>query len=265
MAAMKIRGIILALTLGLGLSLSTGCGIKLGYRHFPGPIEPASTAIASSEQQAQYVIGDDHSITFVVDRLEITLLPLSQDMLNRQFATVSNYADGYARANPYTGPTNPYTYGEWKPPGEDEAPDRFTVFLLKVKNYAYPKVQINPVNIYITSPNGRRYEALSFAALVEYYWPYAVAYSGNARGKFSDRRDLIRRTLFRDDLIFSGQEQDGHVVFAPLDYDVEEFTVHIEHMPLRYDFKGEPVETIDIDFPFQREVYYAKSRPAEAN
>ena len=39
------------------------------------------------------------------------------------------------------------------------------------------------------------------------------------------------------------------MVFAPLDYDVEEFTVHIEHMPLRYDFKGEPVETIDIDFP----------------
>ena len=152
MAAMKIRGIILALTLGLGSSLSTGCGIKLGYRHFPGPIEPASAAIASSEQKAQYVIGDDRSISFIVDRLEITLLPLSQDMLNRQFAAVSSYADGYARANPYTGPTNPYTYGEWKPPGEDEAPDRFTVFLLKVKNYAYPKVQIDPVNIYITSP-----------------------------------------------------------------------------------------------------------------
>ena len=260
---MKRGGIILVL--GLGLSLAAGCGIKLGYRHYAGPIEPASTAIAGSQQQGQYVVGDDRSVSFVVDRLEITLLPLSQEMLNRQFASVSSYTEGYARANPYTGPSNPFTYGEWTPSGEDEAPDRFTVFLLKVKNYAYPKVQVDPANIYITSPNGRHYGALSFAALIEYYWPYAVAYAGNSRGKFSDRRDLIRRTLFQNDLIFSGQEQDGHIVFAPLDYDVEEFVVHIKRMPLRYDYKGEPVETIDIDFPFQRQVFYAKSRPAEAN
>jgi len=61
-------------------------------------------------------------------------------------------------------------------------------------------------------------------------------------------------------MIFSGQENEGYVVFANLDNDVEEFTVWIENMALRFDYKGEPVDTVDINYPFEREVYYAKHR-----
>ncbi len=239
---------------GVALLLLAGCGYRLGYRHFSGPIMPA----ADLEQEAGYVVGDDRSITYLRDRLEVSLLPLTADMLNRQFAAESAAPRGFLRPNPYATAHNPYTYGDWEPPGEGQAPARFTVFLLKVKNYAFPKVRIDPADISISAPNGRRYQALSFSALVEYYWPYAVAYAGNSREGFVERRDLLRRTLFNDEMIFSGQEKTGYVVFPPLDRDVAEFTVRIEDMALRFDYKGEPLEETDIPYRFRREVYSAR-------
>ena len=97
-------------------------------------------------------------------------------------------------------------------------------------------------------------------ALSEYYWPYAVAYGGNARKGFKARRDLLQRTLFPDDMIFSGQEKEGYIVFPQLDRDVEKFTLWVQDMALRFDFRNAPVETVDIPYEFQREVYYARER-----
>jgi len=238
----------------LAMVALSGCGLKIGYRHFAGPVVPAVT------ESADYVIGDDRSITFVKDRLEVMMLPMSPEALNRQFANASSAPEGFTLPNPYSVATNPYTYGDWTPPGEDQAPTRFTVFLLKVKNYAYPKVRVDPATIELVSPNGRRYQALSLLALTDYYWPYAVAYGGNARKSFKERRDLLQRTLFPDDMVFSGQEQEGYVVFPQLDRDVEQFTLQIQDMALRFDFRDAPVETVDIQYEFEREVYYARTR-----
>lgn len=244
---------------GVVLLLLCSCGIRLGYRHFAGPILPAPGAAG----EKGYVVGDDRSITYLKDRLEVALLPLTAEMLNRQFAAESTVPKGFLQPNPYTTARNPYTYGNWKPPGEEQAPERFTVFLLKVKNYAYPKVRIDPANISITAPNGRHYQALSFSALVEYYWPYAVAYAGNSRANFTGRRDLLRRTLYNSDFVFSGQEKEGYVVFPVLDRDVEAFEVSIKDLLLRFDYKGEPVEKIDIPYHFRREVYTAQKPRAD--
>ena len=41
------------------------------------------------------------------------------------------------------------------------------------------------------------------------------------------------------------------------------FTVNVPDMAVRFDYKGEPVETIDLAFKFQREVYYALHPRAE--
>lgn len=238
---------------GVFLLLLSGCGIKLGYRHFAGPIVPDPGAGGG-----EYVVGDDRSITYLKDRLEVVLLPLTAEVLNRQFPGESSTAKGFRQPNPYAVARNPYTYGDWKPPGEEQAPERFTVFLLKVKNYAYPKVRIDPDNISILAPNGRRYQALSLSALVEYYWPYAVAYAGNSRSSFTGRRDLLNRTLYNRDFVFSGQEKEGYVVFPIIDRDVEEFEVVIGEMLLRFDYKGEPVEKVDVPYRFRREVYMAR-------
>jgi len=244
---------------GLVPLLLIGCGHKLGYRHFAGPLLP----VADLDRSAEYAIGDDRSITFSKDRLELTLLPLTVEMLNRQFASRSKVSEGFVGANPYDTATNPYTYGDWKPPGEESVPTRFTVFLLKVKNYAYPKVGLNPSFIELVATNGRHYQSLSLLALTEYYWPYAVAYSGNARSNFTERRDLMDRTLFPNEMIFSGQEREGFIVFPDLDLDIEEFTVWIRGIGLRYDYRDEPIESVDIPYTFQREVYYARHPRSE--
>lgn len=240
--------------------LMVGCGHKLGYRHFAGPILPA----AGLDQVEAFVVRDDRSITFVKDRLEVTILPLTVEMLNRQMAGNSQQPEGFHEPNPYQKSTNPYTYGDWKPGWEEEYPTRFTVFALKVKNYEYPKVQLDPHAIEITVANGRHYKAYSRLALDEYYAPYALGYAGNTFLPFRERRDLILRTLYPvDEMVFSGQEKEGFIVFAPLDSDVEAFAIRIKGMVLRFDYRDQPVETIDITYSFTREVYLAKHRRVE--
>jgi len=231
----------------LALIALVACGIKPGYRHFTGPVVP--TKITATD----YVIGDDRSITFVKDRLEVTILPMSPEALNRQFAGISKAPEGFILPNPYTIANNPYTYGDWTPPGEDSAPTRFTVFLVKVKNYAYPKVHLNPANIELVAPNGRHYPSLSLLSLTEYYWPYAVAYGGNSRKNFKERRDVLQRTMFTDDMIFSGQEQEGYLVFPILHDDVTDLRLVLEDVVIRFDYLGEPSESLKLAYAFDRQ------------
>ena len=37
--------------------------------------------------------------------------------------------------------------------------------------------------------------------------------------------------------------------------DVTDFTVHLRGVVLRFDFRKEPLETVDLNFHFQREVH----------
>ncbi len=242
------------LLVGASLMLG-GCGHELGLRHFAGPILP----FARAEQAEEFIIRDDHSITFVKDRLEVSLLPMTVDMLNRQLTGYSETPEGFHEPNPYVRPTNPYTYGDWKPGWEDTKPTRFSVFQLKVKNYAYPKVWLDPYAIEIVAPNGRRYQAFSRLAMFEYFASYALGYAGNTYLPFRQRRDVLLRTMYPEDvMVFSGQEQEGYLAFAPLADDVDEFEVRIKGVVLRFDYRDQPQETIDIRYPFTRDVYLAK-------
>ena len=54
--------------------------------------------------------------------------------------------------------------------------------------------------------------------------------------------------------VFSGQEVEGYVVFLPLHPDVKEVAVAMRDLVLRFDFKNEPVEKIDVAFSFHRDV-----------
>ena len=149
-------------------------------RHFAGPIQPVT-----EQQSAELSIGDDRSITYTQGRLEVNLRPLTDEILNRQLAAHSPDKSSFY-LNPYEMELNPYTYSDWNPPEQSWTPSRFTVFSLKVKNYEFPKVWLNPEKISLTAANGRQYQALSLAAMVEYYWPYAVGYGG--KRLFEDRR-----------------------------------------------------------------------------
>lgn len=228
----------------------TGCSHHLGHRYFAGPLKPAP----DTHQAQRMQVSDDGTVTFVKDRLEISLRPMTDDEMNRQFASSSQ---GGAQS------INPYTYGNWKPWGETRPPSRFTVFLLKVKNYEYPKVQVDPLKVKITARNGRWYWAKSLIDLEQYYSPYLVAWSGNNFDQYGNRIDILRSTIYPGNVVFSGQEEEGYLVFPLLDHDVDDFSVHLQRVVLRFDYRNEPIETTDLAYHFQREIYRARQPKVE--
>ena len=60
--------------------------------------------------------------------------------------------------------------------------------------------------------------------------------------------------MYADEQIFSAQESEGYIVFEPLASDVDQLTVHIDDVVVRFDYKGDPVETTDVEMFFQREI-----------
>ena len=82
----------------------TGCVPK--WENVVLPLTPEPTPV----QNDGMAVLDDGSIVFTKDRLEISLQVLRDDFLNRQFAAASNRG---------AESTNPYTFGDWKPWGQD--------------------------------------------------------------------------------------------------------------------------------------------------
>jgi len=223
---------IVFLTLAI---VAQGCG----YHYYTGPLKPA-------ENQAETMsVADDGTVTFELDRFEVSFKPMTDEELNRQFFN-----------NSQSGPqsTNPYTFGNSVFWGSNKEKQRFSVFRISVKNYAYPKVKIDPSKIVIKAGNKREYWSLSFEQLDTYYRPYAIGYRGNEYARYQERRDLLRRTMFKSEEIFSGQEAEGFVVFPALHPDVSQVEVEVHDVVLRFDFRSEPVETTNIVYHFTRDV-----------
>ena len=210
-----------------------------GYYHYAGPLHP------QEQQSASMSVADDGSVIYTRDRLEVRLKPMSDEELNRQFPTHSQ-----AGANS----TNPYTFGDTKFWGGEPQRPRFTVFRLSVKNYAFPKVKIDPARIVLESDSKREYWSLGLQQLDTYYRAYAIGYRGNEYARYQERLDLLRRTLFKNEEIFSGQEVEGFVVFPVLHPDVGTLKIVIKDMVLRFDFRNEPVEAVDIESRFNRDI-----------
>ena len=219
----------------LGLVIFAGCG----YYHYATPLRPAES------QQGAMSVADDGSITFTQDRLEVRLRPMTDEELNRQFASHSN-----------SGPksTNPYTYGNTKFWEGEQERTRFTVFRLSVKNYAYPKVKIDPSRIQLIASNNREYWSLGKQQMDTYYRAYAIGYRGNEYNRYQERMDLLNRTMFKNEEIFSGQEKEGFVIFPALHPDVREINVIVHDCVLRFDYRNEPVEAVDITYGFERDI-----------
>jgi hypothetical protein len=212
------------------LALSS-CG-----RYFHTPLRP------SDEQAEGMAVNDDGSITYALDRLSINLKPMTDAELNRLPVASADLS------------LNPYTFGNWTLPGDDWTPPRFTVFRIKVNNYQYPKVRIDPLNSRIATANNRQYGPLSYAELYSYYRAYWLGRTGQGREAFQTRMDALKRTLYSGAMVFSGSEEQGFLVFPALADDVRKIQVHLEDIALRFDYADEPVEAIDLSFSFQRDI-----------
>jgi hypothetical protein len=221
-----------------------GAGLLLGacaYRPWAGDLKPLEEA----RQSTGMAVEDDGTVIFTKGRLDIRLRPMSDEEMNRQFSTSS---DKGARS------TNPYTFGNSTSYITGNTPKRFTVFRLNVKNYEYPKVRLAG-EVVLESANGRKYYALSLQQLEVYYRIYATGFRGNEYREFNDRKTLLQRTMFpKADDIFSGQEQEGYVLFEPLADDVKNVTVTIEGVVIRFDYRGEPAESIAASYRFARDL-----------
>jgi hypothetical protein len=228
------------------LVLLGGCG-----RYFGGVIQP----LPESEQSGHMVVQDDRSVTYVYERLEIGLLPMTDGELNRQFPGISDKG---------AASTNPYTYGNWTRMGEKWIPPRYSVWRLRIKNYAYPKIQVDPAKIQLVSDDGyHTYKTLEQLEISEYYYSQIVGYAGNAYNRFRAREDILNRTMFKGELLFSGQEAESYIVFPALDPDVTSFVVNLSDVAVRFNYLDEPVETIDLTFRFERDVHRGYQPPAE--
>ena len=139
------------------LFLLSACGSQVGLRRFATEPQPISS------QSSGMSVLDDGSIVFRQERLEILLQIIGDQFLNRQFSSASNRG---------AESTNPYTFGNWKPWGQDWTPERFTVVLMRVKNYEYPKVFIEPNDLFLTTSNNRVYDVLDQGLLEDYFSPY---------------------------------------------------------------------------------------------
>jgi len=64
----------------------------------------------------------------------------------------------------------------------------------------------------------------------------------------------LRRTMLKNEEVFSGQEADGFIVFPALHHDVNKIHVVVNDVVLRFDFRNEPIETTNIQYSFQREI-----------
>lgn len=212
----------------------TGCG----YFFYAGPLRPVALQNESMEA------ADDGSVTFAHHGLRIRLKPMTDEELNRLFASSS-------QGGVYS--TNPFTFGNTVFWDTDRSRKRFTVFQLQVTNEEYPKVQLDPARIVIRAGNGREYWSLSFDQMDAYYRAYAVGYRGNEYSRYQERRDLLRRSLFSNEEIFSGQSMDRYVVFPTLHPDVSSVEVLVHDLALRFDYRNEPVEATDLTFRFARD------------
>jgi hypothetical protein len=227
------------------LLLFSGCS----HRYYAEDLKPVSEA----EQGENKTVADDGTVAYKQARLEISLRPMTDEELNRQFSAYSSEgADS----------RNPYTFGNSTYFRTGETPQRFTVFRAFVSNYEYPKVYLDPTQVYITTSNGRKYYALTREQISIYYRRYvqggtggnAPGVSGNAHSVWKERDGIMRRSMYVDEQVFSAQESEGFLVFEPLAPDVDELTVHIPDVIVRYDYKGDPLERVDVEMSFERKI-----------
>ena len=228
--------------------LTLGCG----YYLIPARFEPLDAEFQTKPgAAAEMVVSDDGTVVYVRDRLEISVRPMTDEELNRQFPLFSKDGGGPAAELP----TNPFTFGDWTDPRTGHPPQRFSVFRISVKNYGYPKVKFDPLEVTIESGNGRTYYPWGNFDFKEYFRRFAPAYNGLGYLRYIERLDMIRRSKYPDEeFVFSGQNVEGFVVFERIHDDVGMITFRIPNVGTRFDFRSEPVETVDLVYRFKRDL-----------
>ena len=237
----------------LALALLAGCG----YYQVPGRFQPLQAeAQQSATNGAQMEVHDDGSVNFILNRLEVSVRPMLDEELNRQFPTLSTDSKGPADEVA----TNAFTYGDWEDPRTGQSPQRFSIFKVSVKNYEYPKVKFDPLKAVVHASNGRVYYPWGRYDFEEYFRRFPQAFNGLGYQRLAERRAMLKRSQYPDDeFCFSGQTTEGYILFPVIHSDVTEVTFEIPEVGIRYNFRDEPVEQVDLNFRFKRDLRQVKT------
>ena len=114
------------------ISILAAAALLLGCGHYlvPGRFQPLEVAQQQTDVQGSNMkILDDGTVTFVQNRLEVSVRPMDDEEINRQYPAQSTNARGPADELP----SNPFTYGNWIDPRTGKAPQRLSIFKITVK------------------------------------------------------------------------------------------------------------------------------------
>jgi len=204
------------------------------------------------ETKTNLKMEEDGSLAYIADGMKIVVKPMTDEKLNKMFPDISNRKEAS---------TNPYTYGNWVDMELGYTPNRFTVFVVKVFNYALPKINLDPLKAELTSSRGdkllpyarEKKDSPGSDLNFESYYTKIKGASGVERNRFEERMGMVRKTLYTEGQVFKGDKRDGFVVFEPLDPSIKDVTLTLKEFVLQYDANNWPQKTINIVFPFKRE------------
>jgi hypothetical protein len=198
-------------------------------------------------QDERYTIEEDGFVAYDLGGLKISVKAMDDEGLNKLFPEISYKKEAS---------TNPYTYGDLRDPELGYTPNRFTVFIVKVNNRTFPKVNLDPRKALLTSNRGDQLESYGRDAKDEaahnfedYYLRIRGA-SGVDKARFEERMGIVRQTLFTDGQIFKGDSKEGMLVFDPLHPAVKTLELTLVDFVLEYDANNWPSKTQDFVFKF---------------
>ena len=232
---------------GFCLLLFCGCIFvpsQILYKSYLLPNSPQATP-------DRYAVEEDGVVTYALEGLRIRVEYMTDEALNAVFPEDSSRG---------RFSTNPYTYGNWIDPLLGYTPNRFTVFRITVSNDTYAKVLLDPIKPLLYTDRGEVLHTYGIPAFsphesFERYYRAIRGQSGNESYRFDLRMGNVRSSAYLEDTrVFKGESYSGLVAFAPLDEEVQRVQLVLEDFVLKFDASGQPLETVDIVFEFDREI-----------
>jgi len=219
----------------------------------PPRIQVRSLLVPIAEELGDgYSLEQDGTMIYQRSGMKVAVRAVSDDELNAMYPQHSS--NGGAS-------TNPYTYGNWVDPEMGYTPARFTVFTVTVHNYTLPKINLDPGEVVLTTDRGHQLKAYLTGAgdgqdhpNFEDYYRERMGRTGVEENRFLERMGLVRQTLYVDGKAFKGDVKEGFLAFDPLDPRIMKVRLELRNFVMAYDANDWPAETVDLIFPFTREI-----------
>jgi hypothetical protein len=229
------------------LPVLAGCSLI-----FPHKIERVVSLTPNEGLGEQYRIGEDGSISYLLEGLRIEVKFMADQDLNDLFPYESNLGE-------YS--INPYTYGNYIDPGVGYVQNRFTGFQVSVHNSTFAKVELDPLKAVLTTDRqGELHNSYSVSKAprrksFEEYYRSLRGPSGNDYYRYKMRMGIVRSNNYGiDEKIFRGETYEGLIVFDPLEDDVKKVRLQLVDFVLKFNVFEQPLETTDITLEFDRHI-----------